>query len=94
MLNTVKRWLITVGVVTFVALFVGCSQDKSVTKGTDYNLKKVDFNPPVSSNTTGAKVGANVSPPKGNTNSAPPKSSTNTPPAKSSPPKTGIIPGK
>lgn len=47
MLNSARQWLITAFILVSAGCLAGCSQDKSVKKGTDTNLKQIDFNPPV-----------------------------------------------
>lgn len=59
MLSVSQRWLLTGSAIIFLAvLLMGCSPDRSVTKGTDHNLKKVDFKPPISSKSAPAKGAA------------------------------------
>ena len=48
MLGAARQWFIMGLILVSVGCLAGCSQDKSVKKGTDTNLKQIDFKPPVS----------------------------------------------
>jgi hypothetical protein len=45
MLYATRRWFIAGIIFASSVCLMGCSQDKSVKKGTDTNLKKLDFKP-------------------------------------------------
>lgn len=48
MLSAAKTSVISGVLLVCAGMLAGCSQDKSVKKGTDTNLKQIDFKPPVS----------------------------------------------